>query len=130
MAKVKKHIGQIESLNAMVIPHDCQRYNTEGDYGIDGSTIWVTLSKMKNPYSPWLVFVHELVEIILCMKDGVDFKDIDKFDMVGDGRHSTDPGLMTQAPYHKQHLNAVKIEKKVCKMLGLDWKKHYNNQEQ
>ena len=58
-----------------------------------------------------LVVVHELVEMILTKARNIDWKDIDEFDMNGLGKDSDDPGSMPEAPYHKEHVFAEKIER-------------------
>lgn len=106
-----------------VIPHKDQIYDTAGDYEKQHGEWFFTISKMEADYE-FMVLVHEIIEWYLTQKRGIKLKDIDYFDMKGEGKDSADPGSMKSAPYYKEHMFSMKIEKMLCKELGLDWKKY------
>ena len=111
------------------IPHKEQRYDTAGDYDEDSVGWWITVSHLHKWEYEALVVIHELIEMILTKRRGIKWDKITKFDMT-DGKDSEDPGTMKSAPYHKEHMFAMKIEKMLCKELGLDWDKYdkqFNN---
>lgn len=109
------------------IPHSWQRYPTVGDWiARRGKLREVLVSDMKNEDYAFLIMVHELVEAYLCLKRGVAPKDVDAFDMAFEARrvkgNEEEPGDDPQAPYHREHQFATKIEKLVAKEMGVDWK--------
>lgn len=103
------------------IPHELQRYDTAGDYRERDGVWYVNVSKMSDWRYEALVKVHEIVEMILCKNDGVDWKDIDNFDMVGAGKGHPDPGTLVDAPYYEQHKQATNIEQLLAEYLKVSW---------
>lgn len=101
------------------------RYVTAGDYYDYSGVTMIEVMQQKNEDYEMLIAVHELVECYLTKKAGIPEPDIIKFDMEFKG--DTEPGDEKNAPYHKQHKQATKIEKMFCKMLGIDWET-YNNE--
>jgi hypothetical protein len=114
------------------IPHQKQRYHTPGDYWIDkGGDLQIRISEMFPKWFSWLVLLHEMVEICLCMFSRVDFKKIDAFDMKFEkdrlaGKHAKEeePGDDPDAPYHIQHCFATAVERMACAAMFLSWKKY------
>jgi hypothetical protein len=106
------------------VDHKAQHYDTAGDYGEDGCGWWLAISKQKDWRFEGLLMIHELVEMMLTKNNGVDWKDIDDFDVTGEGKDHPDPGTLKSAPYHNEHMLATQIEKKVAKMLGVDWQEY------
>ena len=112
------------------VPHAGQRYETVGDWITDGRghLRHVRVSEMGEEDYHFLVAIHELVEAWLCIKRGVDPTAVDEFDKAfeaarqpGDDR---EPGHEPDAPYHKEHVFAEKIERQVADELGVDWEKY------
>ena len=102
------------------IPHKSQRYKTFGDYWITKRGNWeIRVSEMKADYE-FMVLVHELIEFYLTQKRGISEPSITYFD-THEGKDSDDPGTIKSAPYHKEHMFATKIEKLICKELGISW---------
>ena len=114
-----KHLPQTEIL---IIPHKEQDYDTCGNYGEDGCGWWMEISKMERWEYEALVAVHELVEMILTKQHKVSWNKITDFDNFNI-KHP-DPGTLKHAPYHKEHIFSMKIEKMLCKELGISWEKY------
>jgi len=116
----KKHLPKIV---IYPIKHSQQRYDTAGDYFKDfgGKNLWwFHISKMENPDYEFLVLIHELIEWYLTQKRGIKEKDITLFDLKN--VDSEDPGSLKDAPYHREHMFSMKIEKLLAKELGVEWK--------
>jgi len=106
------------------IPHHQQDYSTAGDYWGYEDKWHVRISKTEDPKHQALVLIHEIVEMFLTEANGVSWEEIDKFDKTGGGKDHPDPGTLKSAPYHNEHMLATQIEKRVAKMLGVDWKEY------
>lgn len=65
----------------------------------------------------FLVALHELVELKLCLAAGISQEAVDAFDAAyeGDG----EPGDDSRSPYRKQHRKACLIEFLMADMLGI-----------
>lgn len=104
-----------------------QRYDTVGDYQTDTSgKKEILVSKMADDRYEFLIALHELVESRLCKERGITDEAIDVFDLEYEKNRSADdttsePGDHPDAPYHKEHVFATKIEKMLAAELGVDW---------
>lgn len=106
------------SVRTNIIPHKAQRYDTAGDYIDKGQAVReIFVSFMGNRDYEFLVLLHELIEQHLCLKRGISEESISDFDMSYKGE---DPGSSEKAPYHKEHMFALKIEDLVGTELGID----------
>ena len=101
------------------VDHDDQRYNTDGDYWSSKSRWIAQLSKMPDWRYSYACMMHELIEMGLTQAHGIDWKVITKFDM--DHPEFLDPGHHKDAPYHKEHMEAEKVERMIIKMFDLNW---------
>lgn len=104
-----------------------QRYDTVGDYQTDESgKNEIVVSKMPDERFEFLIALHELIESRLCKERGITDEVIDAFDMEYEknrqpGDTDSEPGDQLDAPYHKEHTFATKIEKMTAEELGVDW---------
>ena len=114
---------QLPDIDHRVIPHTDQQYDTAGNYWDDGHEWKLRVSRMGDWRYEFLVTIHELIEMALTKHEGIEWEDIDDFDM-NEGKDSDDPGTMPQAPYHRQHMFAMDIEKKLARVLNVNWKKY------
>jgi hypothetical protein len=124
-----------------VIAHKRQRYETVGDWYRAGGAMQFRASRMSDRRYAVLVFVHELVEWLLCREAGVKARDVDRFDMAYETARERpvhfcapcgcdfyeEPGDDPHAPYHAQHVVASAVERTVAKAMGVDWDK-YNDE--
>jgi hypothetical protein len=118
-------------INIKTIPHCKQRYEACGDYWIDkNGAIQIRISEC-NDTAEWLVALHELTEIFLCIQKNVPFESIDKFDIKFEKNRDADsteePGDATDAPYRDQHCLATAVERMICGYLGISWKLYENS---
>jgi len=111
-----KHLPAIK---IEIIPHNKQRYDTAGDYLKADSKGWLFRISQMNADAEFLVLIHELIEWYLTQKKDITEQEITDFDIKSG---HPDPGILKNAPYHKQHMIAVKMEKMLAKILKIDWK--------
>lgn len=98
------------------------RYVTAGDYfNVDDVTI-IQVVKQVRPEYEFLIALHELFEQFAAELAGIQEPDIMKWDI--ENPHLDEPGEHPDAPYHKQHMDAEKIERMCAKMLNIDWGKY------
>lgn len=114
-----------------IIPHHSQRYDTVGDYDYNGFVhgIDITVSDTGKEDYNFLVAVHELIEAYLAWNRKISYDEITKFDKRFErNRPKTqgEPGDDKNAPYHKEHRFATKVERLIAKELHVDWNE-YNN---
>ena len=113
------------------IPIQKQRFKALGDWLVYGKgNFLILVAKCKIDYE-FLMALHELIECFLCQKRGISEIEVNKFDELFSkeckkGLHKNQPeaGRDKRAPYHKEHLFAIKIEKLIAKELKVDWKKY------
>lgn len=102
------------------IEHNKQRYDTIGDWSYDRKKdLHIKISNLHNPDFEFMVAVHEYIEAFLCMRRDITQNQVDAFDLTWNG--NGEPGDDVKAPYHNEHVFATKIEKQLCKELGVDW---------
>lgn len=127
-----KPFKHLPDILLQIVNHKSQRYETAGDYYMCncGCKNWtIKVSKMNADYE-FMVMVHELVELYLTQRNGISEKLITKFDTeLVEEKYKDDPGTSPKAPYFKEHRFATKIEKLICKELGIDWETYDKNFE-
>jgi hypothetical protein len=109
------------------IPHDKQRYETIGDWYRDQSgNLQIKVSETGNNDYNFLVAIHELVEVWLCEKRGIELSVVDGFDQAYEINRQkgddSEPGDSPKAPYKNEHCIATGIERIMCAALGIDWR--------
>lgn len=144
---------RVDSINVRTIPHNQHRYPTTGDWWVqsDNLTGKTTLEIRVSESGDWraniAVAIHEIVEAVVCIADGVEPEALDRFDsayeMVREdpktwvdaeaalqrefGGHDeitphTEPGEDLHAPYRHQHAIATQVEWIVTEAMHLPWK--------
>jgi hypothetical protein len=114
------------------IPLEKQRYPTIGDYFYEpDGTLKILITETGNDFHSTLVAIHELVEQTLTDQKGIREEDILKHDLwveteVTKGNYPTDaePGEHPRSPYYEEHMLAERIEKMICKHLGINFKEY------
>jgi hypothetical protein len=132
----KKRKISSENVNALLwtIPHSFQAYSTAGNYQwTKEGLLLIFVSEIGNQDYEYLVMLHEYVEAHLCKRNGVTQKQIDDFDInfekereVGLHGEFDEPGDDKSSPYYKYHQVATKIERMMCKELGIKWSDYDN----
>lgn len=111
------------------IPHYEQRYSTIGDWQIIPTSetdreLKIKVSDLGDWRLEFLVALHEMVEVALCMVNGVTEKEVDEFDM--NYTKGGEPGDDINAPYHGEHVFAGCIERLMANEMGIDWSAYEN----
>lgn len=104
------------------------RYNTLGDYFLEGDTLVFQIAKQKIDLHTKLILIHELVEHTLCEHKGITIDEITKFDLefeekIDEGLISSDkePGDDDNSPYRAEHQVAMIVERMMCNHLGINF---------
>lgn len=108
----------IRTIHIETIPHAEQRYETLGDWTIDGDIITIKVSDSGDWRINACVAMHELTEVLLSTDHGVTQAQVDAFDM-GEGKDLEEPGDSPSAPYHREHLVANAVERLMQAQFGL-----------
>lgn len=137
----------IRGVTMQVIRHQDQRYPTVGDWWIKDETLVVAVSRMGSWRYELLVAVHEIVEAVLCVHNGVSDAAVTEFDerfeavrelireqspgaelLREDPIYETlrlnpeaEPGDCITAPYRREHCFATAVERMLAAALGVDW---------
>jgi len=111
-------IGRLNTV-IITIPHKFQEYNTLGNYKRVNNVTYFMISDCNNEWYEYMIALHELIEETLTRKRGISEEVITDFDL--GHLDADDPGSLPDAPYFKEHMFAMSMERKMCKMLGLDW---------
>lgn len=119
------------------IPHHKQRYRTCGDYYRLKGVWFFRVSRMKDKRYCWLVFLHEIIEWVICRVLGISQASIDRYDKGyeearergGDRAPCScpfwdEPGDDVHAPYYIAHQVATKCELLIADVIGVDWIKY------
>ncbi len=125
----KTNMGPI---SIITIPHADQRYKTVGDWFYevrDGKeTLVIKVSILPSWKYEFLVALHELVEAILCVFNGIGVDQIDAFDKAFEAArvegNTDEPGDALESPYRPYHCIATGIERIVAALLGVCWKSY------
>jgi hypothetical protein len=117
----------IRTVTIHVIPPAAMRYATVGDWQLRQEGRGLALKISVADSGAWrtdlLVALHELVEAVLCHDAGITAAQVDAWDN-GPGKAMDDPGESPQAPYHRQHMFAEALERRVAEQLGVRWADH------
>ena len=115
----------MKAIDIQFIPYEQMRYATLGDWVLDADvlSIDVAVDAVPNMDTAFLIALHELVEVYLCMKAGITTEMVDQFDMVDFPKAIPDaesePGDHPDCPYRAQHRQAMLVEHLVANMLGM-----------
>ena len=116
-----------------VIPHNDQRYETVGDWFLDEQGNLVIRASKELGDGAKLVLVHELIEVLMCMADGIPQSWVDDFDIQfenwrkqGKVGPNDEPGDHHLAPYKRQHGFASSVERMLGAYLGVNWQAYAN----
>ena len=121
----------IQAIHIEFIPRETQRYETAGDYWLDGTTLQIRVSKMGNTAYQCMVATHEFVEWLLTDMRGLPEQEITNFDLefiheseLGIPHEVNEPGFDPRSPYLDEHTLCTSIEMMICAFLGIPWVKY------
>jgi hypothetical protein len=101
-----------KKINIQIIPRGCMREAYRegwGDYWVDEKgTLQVRAVEFQELDHSFRVAVHELLEAWRCYRKGIKLEDIEAFDAAHE--EEDDPGMLPDAPYHKEHMQSNLIE--------------------
>lgn len=107
------------------IPHKQQRYDTCGDWTVDGDTVTIYVSEMGDWRKEMAVAYHELREYLLCKHLGISQESVDSFDIEYEKNRkegdTSEPGDDPKAPYYIPHQYATHDERNLIADLGVNW---------
>lgn len=100
------------------------RYPTAGDWEWlpDGALMLKVPEYGGRDTSVLLVALHEMVEAYLCKRDGITDEEVTKFDT--ENPKLEEPGDHPDAPYHRQHVIAMALEREAAIATSTDWEMH------
>lgn len=110
----------MRTVTITVTDPSAMRYRTVGDWQVSGDHLSIQIADSGDARYNLLVALHELIEVMLCHRDGVTTEMVDQYDLAH--QDDDDPGLNPDAPYHDQHMIAFAIEILCAKALGVDWR--------
>lgn len=117
----------VQSVEIQTIDHKNHRYPTVGDWQFfpEEGHLLVLVSDTGEWRTNQAIAVHELIEALLCISDGVNQKDVDDFDILYE-KHKpeedpSEPGDSKYAPYRHQHAIASAVERLLIEELGTSW---------
>jgi hypothetical protein len=99
------------------------RYASAGDWFITEPNIWrIKVAAELSDKHQFLVALHELIEMALCLEHGITATQVDAFD-IGWVAHDgiSEPGDDPKAPYYREHQTASAMERFMAVQLGVDW---------
>lgn len=127
----------VTSIEITTIPHNDQRYETIGDWLYDPESGKVTIytSDLGDWRMSMACAIHEAIETVLCVQDGVSEEDVSAFDVAYEEARKagvaapcgceptedSEPGEDRHAPYRKQHAFADGVERLLANQLGVVW---------
>lgn len=130
-------MANIRRLVVETIEHKDQRYDTSGDWIYDPQTETVTVyvSDLGDWRMNMACGLHELIETMLCVRDGVPEEKVSAFDIAYEAARQagaaapcgcipsgdSEPGEDRHAPYRTQHAFADGIERLFCNAIGVVW---------
>ena len=115
-----------------ILPKEKMRYDTVGDYYYtsDGA-LKIDIAETGVPLFNYMVLVHELIELALLQQRGVDFAEIDRFDMEFEQERAenyhdleAEPGFDRRSPYQREHTLATAVEMLMCAHAGINWNEY------
>ena len=99
------------------IPYHKHRYPTSGDYWETKRYIQMRITKGPPEYEIPLL-IHEMVEMLLTRYKGIDWNEIDNFDIQTYRKNKMkEPGNDPKSPYYHEHQTASIFEENIINVL-------------
>lgn len=106
-----------------------QRYDTLDDYWLKDDVLTFRITKQSEDWKNLFILIHAMIEYVLTSEKGITEKEITDFDIEFEKDEKRvkkywEPGMDKNAPYHKEHKIALKVEQLMCKHLGINFKQY------
>ena len=125
-ANAGPHYRDHRPLKIVIETVDHQRYPTAGDWQLKPDGLHILVSRMSDQRYEFLVGMHEAIEAYLCKQAGISQVAVDRFDRAYERRRKpgddSEPGEDPNAPYHKEHMFASRVERMLADQLGVNWR--------
>lgn len=99
------------------VPAEGMRYESLGDWFFKDNELIIQVADLGTEEEQFLVALHELVEVKLCMLRGITQDQVDAFDFNFKGHD--EPGDDPAAPYRKEHRFAALVEMLMAHEMGM-----------
>ena len=117
------------------VPQTSIRSKQAGDWSFtDSGDLMILVLETLPEKSQIAVAIHEMIEALKCRERGTSDVAVSQFDdqflvECNEGKHgpADEPGDDPRSPYREEHRDATRVEKAVCKAIGLSWTDHDNN---
>ena len=105
-----------------IVDHSEQRYNTVGDWTLQGGLLTIRASRMPDDLH-WPIVDHEMAEARWCARNGVSQGQVDEFDAKFEltAHGNLEPGDDHRAPYYEGHQIGIIVEKMAVLEMGWSW---------
>jgi hypothetical protein len=110
------------NFHGQTMPKAMIRAGQIGDWRHGLNSVVAYSAEIGDERSEFLIAMHELVEGYLCREANITDFEVTEFDLAHP--KADEPGDLRAAPYHKQHVVAMKVEKILGKALGVKWRDH------
>src|SRR5712692_5900044 len=110
------------------IPHKTHKFSTVGYWFIEGDLLTIQISNEICWQYKAAVLAHELIEVLLCILNGITTVECDNFDALFEKKYelglvpkSVEPGFDRHCPYRKGHIWGCRLERFVIFLLKESW---------
>ena len=129
-ARQKEKGQEFKRVEMRIIPKGCMREQYRdglGDYWVDEHGILqIRAVEMPNLMYSHYILLHEYMEAVRCYRAGISLESIEKWD--ADHSDHDDPGSLKCAPYHRQHMDSLTLERIACMQDGFDFEEYDTTQ--
>jgi hypothetical protein len=101
------------------VPYAQMRYPSLGDYYNTPEGLEIVTVALPDWRHEFLIALHEFIEEAVTRHRGIaepTIKDFDEAHLDAD-----DPGMLPEAPYHREHILATAVEMLLAQELDVDW---------
>jgi len=113
------------------IPHIFHDFTTIGNWGEANGVILIFISELKDDTYFWPIALHEIIEAAWCQVNNISSIQADAFDEIweeeikkGLQKPEDEAGFDPRCPYGPGHRWGARLERIVCHVLGINWKKY------
>lgn len=112
----------LKRVSIEIIPHSRQRYDTCGDWEFALDGLHIRVSDTGDWRMNMLIARHEFDEALLCLHARIDQSCVDEYDFAHPDAGSDSLSANADAPYARQHNDALAAEWQFARLLDVDWR--------